>query len=475
MPRITHARLWPVMITLALLAACSGISQKEAQRIAAIDQLNALYESNQNSPTFLLKRAGELEALAMSQSSEAILDKALADYQRVLEQDPANNGLRFKVYNILFNKAISHGEIDDALVHTYSGFDTRIKTEINPPALARYFWLSRMASAQTDDEALRLTMHRALQESPGNPEVLRMASHLFDYLEEPATALLFAKRAYEKSNASAPFSLALAKSYNAYISRNACPYDYPRQLAKTAELLQPLLRDKEAGANAFEEAFTAFERLNAWLPWYESAKALQRIQASPRHTMMLAEVYNALGRRDLAQALFAPLLDQNKSYVYRWAMLLNASGDFSTAQTLLDREIHRDTGLWLYDVLAYESLRLLQDQNYKPGQLMDRVDMRFASEWERALLRYWQGHSSEEVLHSSVQNQCQSTEALFYSALRNIHAGHQAQGVDKLRRIVQQRLYSFSEYDMARQLLEDFGELPSVTQTQAREEVKHAL
>ncbi|MDX1452028.1 MAG: tetratricopeptide repeat protein [Oleiphilaceae bacterium] len=439
-----------------VLTACGGLSKKEQQRLDTIEQLNQVYQSEQNNPTFLLKRAREVEALAMSQGNQTLLMQALADYQKVLAMDPANNSLRYKVYNILFSQAMSTGQTSEEMTQTYAGFDPQLKTEVNPPALARYFWLTGQSAAQPDEQALKQTIHQAMAQSPSNPTVLHMAAQLFDYLEQPAIALLFAKRAYQYSNQSTPFRVSLASQYNHYITRNACPYEYPKQLDTIATLLQPELRKETANPRLLEEAVVVYERLNALLLWFESAKALNTLQHSFPNRAALAEAYAHLGLMSRAREIYGALMQESEYAHYRWAMLLREMGQFDEARQVMSKHFGQHNQLWMYDVLAHEAMQLLHDASFSPGQYLHLIDTEQASEWERILLEYWQGHRDASALLAATQNRCQSMEATFYSAIKDAHQGQFATAIDKLQQVRESRLYSFSEYDMAQHLIAQF-------------------
>jgi pentatricopeptide repeat protein len=444
------------------LSSCATLTPLERDGLAEIDKLHTQFRHSKNNPLYHMKLGAEYEKLASESSSITYMNKAIASYSDALKLDPDNTSLKFSLYQLLYAALISgHAEIS-ALKDMYESLDEPIRKSLNPPHLAVFQQqIALIELGRVTEKELEETVYKAFEENPFSPMVCILLSNFWIDQKRFVLSIDILKRSLALYPDNPKLHAQLGDAYDAYASRNACPYEHPAEIRKSLGFLQKAIQKAPDMGYVNHTLAIQYQRLNTPFLTVEAAKKLVASNSSHSNRLVLAEALSNAGQLEKAEEIYEELLREGIRYAYIEQAMVNAEhGNWQRSYELTRRFLeHKRRGeLPIYSALLYLSVEALLDaQPTSLDELSYHVATNDLSQWEKALLGYWYEERSESEVLALADNLCKKAELNFLSGIKKVRQKDHAAADHYFKAVLDSNTYSFTEYRITEHLRSSGG------------------
>jgi hypothetical protein len=378
------------------------------------------------------------------------LELAEIYFKEVLVQFPGNQVVLQALYNVYYDNTLRSRSPDafDKAKAIFLQIPERVRTESNPPSLAKYAATAYLQekNRQPDRQALREILLAAIQESPHTENAYIQLAKLYSEDRYFPLAIATLKLGAETNQSSADLYKAIADTYTQRAEVNGCSYENPTDIQNSRKYYQmaiPLKPEDQSLHTLLSQAF--FDQNNNHLGLHEAQIALD-IKPTKESISLKARYLSSLGHHTQALAALQNAVGQGYSLSDAgYHEIFMNQGDWNRAAEGFNAYIKNQEKFNVYDVIKGDIIA--QQAQIPAWPLAKQVALN--NTWEKTLFSYWQARISADELKKMALSRCEKTEYFFYTGYRDLQAGKITQAHTKFKAAINQNTYRFIERPLA--------------------------
>jgi tetratricopeptide (TPR) repeat protein len=435
------------MVCTAFLVGCIPNTSQESTLLLQINGYEAQLKEQPNNPSLLIE-IGQRYRQLFEITHKSHYRKHSIDYlKRYMITDTHNPEVQLSLYYSLYSQTLESGKKEDhsKLSKLFNGMTPLTKQRTNPPALAEF--LSR-STANKDFNTKTSLLKRAIQEQPN-------ATHPYVYLYgmyaskgHDTLALSVLKQGVDLNPLNTYLKSMLAYSYLRLGETKICTGKQASPIQKSIYIYNELVK------NAPKNGIYRLNLADAYSAIGENRLALVHYKASiklvPNEDALWGAGYTyiLLGNLEKAGKMFTEALKLDNTTNQDIGDLEFINGDYIKAKQVYKKAKLAFTNDVYINLKHQISADLSQNKSSTPLTYIKNM-----TDWEKTLYDYYNRKLKNEELIGYAKDACELTEAYFLQAIIAKQQKNQEEFKMYLEKVAEQKVYSYSEYLMAKGIL----------------------
>ncbi|HVK98560.1 MAG TPA: hypothetical protein VM553_02050 [Dongiaceae bacterium] len=409
-------------------------------------------------PLQLKKDAEALWQRAEQQESTALLQDAIAAYERLLQLAPQDSTLQYQLYDGYYRLAVAGiPNVEDRMRALFTQLPAPMREMARPPSLAVFLQAIKQAEAtqQYDDAHLSALLLAAIGEQPSEPATYVLLSDGYLRSQHPVMAIATAKQGLARNPHNPASHKYLGQAYRAFVRSQSCLYSYRDEIQKAAEALRVASTGMPDDLKIREQLVDIYALMNLAPLSVNEARKLHTARPDDTSTWFLAQALTDVDQYAQSDELYLTLVDRHPDIMYE-ALADNAAlrGDWDSASGYWAKHFFHARKPDFYAAL----LRSVADEQAYGQQaalkifatLTEAMDV---SPWQAQLREFRLSRLPQDRLIAAARDTCERTEAYFYAGYTQRIQGNANQANEYFRAAANEKTYSYQEYLLAHYFL----------------------